>query len=143
MIIHREKREYIPYEKSVIVNEYKASTDESIKLLNEFQEKAKENLCYSVRINQTFINAIAFFFREDHMDDGFEVYYKFGLNDSEFKVKTFISDNEWEESRMKHPLGEPSIHLALKLIYTRVADEIAKELIRATTPELNKHMKYR
>lgn len=135
--------EYVPYEKSVSVNEHKAATDESIKLLNEFQEKAKENLCYSVRINQTYLNAVAFFFREDQMDGGFEVYYKFGLNGSEFKVKTFISDDEWYEEQSKHPLGEPSINIAVKLIYTRIADEIAKGLINASAPELNKHMKYR
>lgn len=139
----RREVDYIPYEKSVSVNEHKAATDESIKLLNEFQEKAKENLCYSVRINQTFINAVAFFFREDQMDGGFEVYYKFGLNGSEFKVKSFISDDEWHEARMKHPLDEPSINISVKLVYERIANEIAKELLRRTLPELNKHMKYR
>lgn len=85
--------EYIPYEKSIKVNEYKAATDESIKILNEFQEKAKENLCYSVRIDQSYLNGVAFFFREDHMSNGFDVYFKFGLNGTEFKVKTFISDD--------------------------------------------------
>lgn len=135
--------DYIPYEKSVSVNEHKAATDESIKLLNELQEKAKENLCYSVRINQTFINAVAFFFREDQMDGGFEVYYKFGLNGSEFKVKTFISDDEWHEEQMKHPLDEPSINISMILIYDKIAAEISKELLNATFPDLNKHMKYR
>jgi len=137
------QRDYVPYEKSVSVNEHKAATDESIKLLNEFQEKAKENLCYSVRINQTYLNAVAFWFREDQMDGGFEVYYKFGLNGSEFKVKTFVSDEDWHEEQMKNPLGEPSINIALKIVYDGIAAEIAKGLINATLPELNKHMKYR
>lgn len=137
------QREYIPYEKSVSVNEHKAATDESIKLLNEFQEKAKENLCYSVRINQTFIDAVAFWFREDHLDGGFEVYYKFGLNDTEFKVKTFVSDDEWHEAIMKHPLGEPAMNISVKLVYEGIAAEIAKELLNATAPALNKHMKHK
>jgi hypothetical protein len=135
--------EYIPYEKSVNINEYKAATDESIKLLNEFHEKAKENLCYSVRINQTYLNAVAFFFREDHLSNGFEVYYKFILNGSEFKVKTFITDDEWYKERMKNPLDEPSTRIALKLIHGRIADEIAKELLIINISELNKHMSYR
>lgn len=139
----RREVDYIPYEKSVSVNEHKAATDESIKLLNEFQEKAKENLCYSVRINQTFLNAVAFFFREDHMDGGFEVYYKFGLNGSEFKVKSFVSDDEWYEEQSRHPIGEPAMNISVKLVYERMANEIAKELLRQTLPELNKHMKYR
>lgn len=137
------QRDYIPYEKSVSVNEHKAATDESIKLLNEFQEKAKENLCYSVRINQTFINAVAFFFREDHMDGGFEVYYKFGLNGSEFKVKSFISDDEFQEQQMKHPLEEPALNISMILIYDKISTEISKELLRLTAADLNKHMKYR
>lgn len=37
-----EKKEYIPYEKTVTVN--RAPTDESVKLLNEFQEKTINNL---------------------------------------------------------------------------------------------------
>ena len=35
---------YVPYEKTVTVTENRASTDESLSLLNEIQEKAKERV---------------------------------------------------------------------------------------------------
>lgn len=140
----RREVDYIPYEKSVRVNEHKAATDESIKLLNEFQEKAKENLCYSVSINQTFIHAIAFWFTEQpHLNGGFEVFYKFALNGSEFKVKTFISDDEYYEEQMKHPIGEPAMNISVKLIYESISQEITKELLNQTLPKLNKHINNR
>lgn len=37
-----EKKEYVPYEKTVTIN--RAPTDKSVELLNEFEEKAIDNL---------------------------------------------------------------------------------------------------
>ena len=53
---HHTKTVNVPYEKSVTINEYKAPTDKSVELLNEFEKKAHENIIYkSLAKGQAFV----------------------------------------------------------------------------------------
>lgn len=52
------KKEYVPYEKTVIVHEHKAPTDESIKILNEFKQKALEDTMLLVEVKNTEFNFV-------------------------------------------------------------------------------------
>ncbi len=79
--------EYVPYEKSVKITETRAPTDESVKLLNEFQEKAKQNLVDQIKVEDNTLNGVVLFFRQDIVHDKVEWFGKFSLNGKEHKVQ--------------------------------------------------------
>ncbi len=79
--------QYVPYEKSVTVTEKRATTDESVKLLNEFQEKAKQNLVDQIKIEDNTLNGVVLFFKQDIVHDKVQWFGKFSLNGKEHKLQ--------------------------------------------------------
>ena len=58
----------IPYDKKVTINEHKAPTDESIKLLKEMEEKAFQKITEAYYIESTTINGILFCIESSEYD---------------------------------------------------------------------------
>jgi len=69
------------------VHEHKAPTDESVKLLNEFEEKAKENIIAVYRIEENNINAVAILYQDNVCQDAINYFLKFNLNGREYKLR--------------------------------------------------------
>lgn len=92
--IHQHKTEHVPYVKKVEVTEKKAPTDESVRLLNEMQEKARENIIHSINIDTNVLKALTVFYRNDIMNPKVEYHIKFQLNDEQFLVKAEMNHNE-------------------------------------------------
>jgi hypothetical protein len=51
------RREYVPYEKSIVVTENRAPSDDSVRLLNEMQEKAEANIIGRMQLTNNGIEA--------------------------------------------------------------------------------------
>jgi hypothetical protein len=84
--IHQSHDRLVPYEKTVTITEKRAPTDHSIELLNEFQEKAKQNIIDTIVIDNNVMKAVALFFTTDILMDGRRYFLKFILNGKEYKA---------------------------------------------------------
>jgi len=93
--IHQQRHtEYVPYTEKVEVTEKRAPTDLSVKLLNEFEEKAKANIIAKVHLNNSFIDGVVVVYRNDIIHDRFEYGLKFKLNGKEIKSTGFLTQTE-------------------------------------------------
>lgn len=86
--------EYVPYDKTVTVTEKKAPTDDSIKLLNEFEEKARKNIIAKINIDENYLKAVAVAHWVDIMHDQIIFYGKFTLNGKEYRIEEKINNYE-------------------------------------------------
>lgn len=119
----------VPYEKSVTVNEYKASTDKSIKLLNEMQEKAKENIIHTIKIEENYLKAVAIYYRDLLIIDRMEFYLKFELNGLEFCIKDHIDKREWRKAVLTGYTGLGNEYI-FRVLHKKFSEMIAEELMK-------------
>lgn len=52
----QQGKEAVPYAKTVTVHEHKAPTDESIRLYQEIEEKAFQNILHRIQVNDNALN---------------------------------------------------------------------------------------
>lgn len=90
--------EYVPYEKSVTINEHRAPTDESIKIFNEIKAKAYESIIDTIVINDNLVNIAGQVWR-DNCEFSTWCGYKFLINGKEYKGKFLIDEDKWKYSR--------------------------------------------
>lgn len=113
--LQERQTEYVT--KSINVTEKKAPTDESIKLLNEFSEKALENIVkrFSTSNNTFFCTGAVFY---NPMKASNEVHIKYTLNSKDY---TFCVElNEWESNTQRS--------VAQKL-YEKICDKLAEQIM--------------
>ncbi len=132
---HTHSESLVPYEKTV--HEHRAPTDESVKLLNEFQDKAIDNILKQFRINDNIIEAEGFFI-------GYSVIHKiilhcrFKVNGKEFHLKEEIDCWEFRNDLSKYFNDESDYqNKVLLLIYKHLSELIAKEIMMTSKEELN------
>lgn len=72
-----------------IIVEKKAPTDESIRLLNEFEEKARANIIAKVVVDDNTINGVAIAYTRPYAtaSDTGEIHFKFKINGKEYTFK--------------------------------------------------------
>ena len=87
---------------TVEVNEHRAPTDASVRLLNEMQEKARENLVDSFSVCDNAFKGEILVFR-DHFSNEFVVYFVFSINGNKYKFeeRIFTFDNNLLELKDK------------------------------------------
>ena len=85
--ISNKSKEYVPYEKTVTVIENRAPTDLSISLLNDFQEKALENLIKTIKVSNNTIDGVVFLFKIDGTRFQRKFVFIFKLNGVEYKIE--------------------------------------------------------
>ena len=61
--IIKQKKEYIPYDKTITVNEHRAPTDDSVKLLREMEEKITESVFKRVPVETNIFKGEVIFWR--------------------------------------------------------------------------------
>src|SRR4051812_2071854 len=88
--IHNHKTEHVPYVKEVKITEHKAPTDESVKLLNEMQEKAKKNIIATIHIEQNYLKAIVIYTQDDVVSGRMKYAIKFNLNGKDCNIEGHI-----------------------------------------------------
>jgi PAB1-binding protein PBP1 len=122
--------ELVPYEKTV--HEYRAPTDESVKLLNEFKEKATENILSSFKLKDNIMEVNGFFIRRDAVSWTIDIYCRFKLNGKEFNLKESFDAQEFRKDIDYNYNVESYKNAVLRLVYTKVSEIIALELIRSS-----------
>jgi len=126
---HHGGTKYVPYEKTVTVNEHRAPTDKSVALLNEFTEKAKQNIIDSIHIKNNVIDCAVIYYQDDIMTDSLKYYIKFKLNGVEYKLNGQIDRMELREQGYHYQFRHEGV---MMLVYKKYAEVIASELIKAT-----------
>ena len=119
----------VPYEKKVTVHEHRAPTDESVKLLNEMQEKALRNIIATIKIEQNFLKAAAIYFRDDVVKDRMTYHIRFELNGKEYRIEGHIDNFEWsqEMSRLYMGLGHEAV---FKALHKKFSEAVAHEMMK-------------
>lgn len=122
----------------VTVNEHRAPTDESVRLLNEMEQAAKNNLLNSIVIKDNTLNGVVFYFREDPMlvVGRFKYMAKFKLNGREFRF-----NGEYEPS---NPLEFQSNgkHFICPDILEQLSQKIMYELLPSMAVAYSKKLPY-
>ena len=138
--IHQGKTELVPYCKQVNVTEKKAPTDESIRLLNEMQEKSKQNIIATIKIEENFLKGIAVYFQDDFVADRINYYIRFELNGKKYDIKSHLDRFEWNEIKTKQYIGLYNQVIFDHLI-REFSEKIASELLLNSHESLKEMLK--
>jgi|GEM_PF-1631666 len=125
---HIHKGETIAYEKSITVHEHKAPTDESVKLLNEMQQKAESNILKTIKIDENYLKAVVIIFKDNLVENRINYGAKFILNGEEHIVEDYIDIFEWINviEKAKDGFGNTVI---LNAIHKKYSEAIAKQIM--------------
>lgn len=96
-IIQKGHTEYVPYEKTI--HEHRAPTDESVRLLNEMQDKAMDNIMQKIILNDNMFKGVVYVVNSP-MADGFQIYIRFTLNGVSREIKDIISRMDMYEKQL-------------------------------------------
>jgi hypothetical protein len=118
---HTHKTTLVPYEKSVTVHEHRAPTDASIRMLNEMQEKAKENILRSMIIDTNEMYGAVIFHQLSGIEGKVLWDAMFILNRKEIKLHGKINRNDFECGY--------SHETVLQMIVKRFGESIAEEFV--------------
>lgn len=124
---HFVSKEYVPYEKTVIVHEHKAPTDESVKLLNEMQDKALKNILAQIPIESNVMKGCVIFMHDDIVWQKISLILKFNLNGENFEIHDQIEKREFEKIADKS-IRDGSSYV-IEYIHERFSKIIAAELM--------------
>jgi hypothetical protein len=82
------------------VHEHRAPTDASVRLLNEMQDKAKENFVGSIMIDDNIIKGAIYVMQDFTYHNTFAVVFKFNINGKEFVIDEDFRYNPYENKSM-------------------------------------------
>ena len=103
-IYEKRSTEVIPYEKTVNIN--RAPTDESVKLLKEFEEKAVENIIDKIHVNDNSINGLILVKQVQLNPFNHKFYWKFTLNGKEYRGDVELQLYSWEMRNLVNLLAQ-------------------------------------
>ena len=133
---HHRRTEKVYQENNVNITEKRAPTDESIKLLKEFQEKSVKNLIDSVRINTMGIDVLVFVFNQEMITDEVELRVAFNINGHDYRVVEKIGRGDYQNGIRKHN-GHLGFNQAVaNTIHENLSKAIAREIM-IKAPQMN------
>jgi hypothetical protein len=116
------QQEAVPYCKSVDIHEHKAPTDESIKLLNEMQEKVMNNIMATFRVEDNTLNAAVIYLFQGTGFDRLDYRVKFTFNGKEYLLNGEIPRRNFVPS---HKYGSNEVYEALaKSLVILIAEKV-------------------
>lgn len=80
--------------KTVNINEHRAPTDDSVRLLREMEQKANDNVLKSTKVDNNSFNAVLHQMR-DHLSDFDKYAVIFSINGK--KMQVFHNANSWDK----------------------------------------------
>lgn len=101
---HRHVTNNYEGNKTINVTEKRAPTDESVRLLNEMEAKALQNIVHKIVIDENHLKGVVVFYKDEFMFNGFTLFIKFILNEKEYSFEEQLKirdlhirphDNEW------------------------------------------------
>lgn len=122
--VQRHTTEYV--DRNITVKEYKAPTDESVKLLNEMTEKALNNIVKTFSTSNNTLQAKVAVY-QDHRTQVNEFMCKFTLNGKDHMLRVEINAYE-----------TPDMNSMVEKLYTKVCEKLAQELMQPFFQELKK-----
>lgn len=124
--INRTTSTAVPYAKTVTVNENRAATDESIRLLMEMRDKAQETLLDSFVINVADMYVVVNTYREPQYQN-VSILYKFNINGHEIMDRVTVPEFELMGSRIER------IQELTDIVVKETAKKLAESLRALTT----------
>ena len=118
-------REAVPYEKNIVITENRAPTDESVKLLNEMQDKAISNVVHSVSVTDNSINAVVFYFIREAATWSYEWRARFTFNGKETTLSGIINRGDLLREN-KYGSNQAAV-----AIYISICEQIAKNILQS------------
>lgn len=85
----------------VTVTEYRAPTDESVKILRELEQAAQARITNSVRVADTSFECVIHT-HDDYVNDGIQLAAVFKINGKRLVVKTSVKNPYTEETAAEH-----------------------------------------
>lgn len=73
------------------VHEYKAPTDESIRLMEDAHDRAMKNIIAKVKVENNLVNGECYCFEEPWKVDSIRVFFKFQVNGKEYTIDKSFS----------------------------------------------------
>lgn len=122
--VQRHTTEYV--DRNITVKEYKAPTDESVKLLNEMTEKALNNILKTFSTSNNTLQAKVAVY-QDHRMQVNEFMCKFTLNGKDHMLRVEINAYE-----------TPDMNSMIEKLYTKVCERLAQELMQPFFQELKR-----
>lgn len=122
--VQRHTTEYV--ERNITVKEYKAPTDESVKLLNDMTEKALNNIVKTFSTSNNTLQAKVSVY-QDHRLQVNEFMCKFTLNGKDHMLRVEINAYE-----------TPDMDSMVEKLYTKVCEKLAQELMQPFFQELKR-----
>jgi len=125
-IIQQTRTKYVPYEKSVTVTEKRAPTDESVKLLNEFQDKSLENLIKTVKISNNVVDGVLFLFQIQAACFQRKFVFIFKINGVEYKI-----EDNYDIDNVLHFSNSRNVDNTVNKIISKLSEKIVVHLFQS------------
>ena len=104
------------------VNESKAPTDDSVRLFDEFLEKAKKYLVDSFKIENNVLDSSVFIFQQNVQMFSYQIYFKFKINN-----KVFDGNYDFDKRELYCSLDRNDI---IKHLYNKMSNIIAEYIFK-------------
>lgn len=132
-----EKREYVPYEKTVTITEHRAPTDESVKILAELEKAAAERVIARVPLESAWFKAEVMFC-SDMERNQLVATARVRINEKEIRVSSDLGrvpemGNQWDWTcgALDKLTGELAKEIAKEILLEEFAIASAKALVMA------------
>jgi len=135
---HIHRHENVPYAKNVTINEHKAPTDESVKLLRELEKEAEKRVLEVISVDNNVMKACIIMWQEKinaGMKNDKVYHLKFNLNGKEYFIKDIMVTYGDYSGIKNYPHTHNSI---LQAVYKAFASVIAYEMIQQDPEFKNK-----
>jgi len=126
---HHERNDYT---KEVVktVHEHKAPTDESVRLLNEFEDKARKNIIKELQIQENYLSAIVVLYQSDDIFNQCIYHIRFILNGKEYFFEVPIKRREFTNETSGFYDNDAFDSIVRKFLMKKFSDIIAVEIIK-------------
>lgn len=122
--VQRHTTEYV--DRNITIKEYKAPTDESVKLLNEVTEKALNNIVKTFSTSNNTLQAKV------------GVYQDYKMQVNEFMCKFTLNGKDYMYRVEPDTYETPDMSSMVEKLYTKVCEKLAQELMQPFFQELKR-----
>lgn len=118
----------------VNIEEHRAPTDESVRLLNELTDKARKNILAVIHVKENFIEAVVIYHYHEFITGRVVYGMKFKINGYEHSVQGYFDKFQWGEegSKLYYGLGDKRALIVLVKAYTeKIMESLLPDIERS------------
>lgn len=128
---HYHRTEHVPYTKDVRVTEHRAPTDESIKILNEMEEKAITNAVKKINVVDNTVNGAAVYIINDMTLAHTRYKLKFSFNGKEHILDGIVDSGDVSRSKYGSDSAMIALYRSIALLFAQHILEDNKDVADA------------